>query len=374
MTDRLFIATGIFHPEAGGPATYLKEILPALQARGWSPSVLTYGDDTTHHYPYPVQRVPRAPLPIRLVNYRLQSAKLASQADLIYAHTIDLPVAWGHTPRIIKIVGDGAWERAIRKGWIPATTDIDAFQTGDYGNIVTVQQQARAQQVRAFDGVIVPSQYLKRMVLGWGVPEDQVHVVYNALPPTVENLPVTQADARAQLGWDDAPSILTAARLTPWKGVDHLMAALEQVPDVRLLVAGDGPELPRLRELAASLGERVQLLGRVPREQLHVMMRAADYFALYSGYEGLPHTLLEALRVGTPVLASEKGGNPEVVAHDENGLLVPYVDVAALAAAIKTAFSEGKREQLAANTSQGMERFAFERMVDETDRILRSYL
>ncbi len=63
-------------------------------------------------------------------------------------------------------------------------------------------------------------------------------------------------------------------------------------------------------------------------------MKAADYVALYSGYEGLSHTLLESLRAGTPVIASDKGGNPEVVQHGINGLLVPYVDVEALTAAI----------------------------------------
>jgi glycosyltransferase involved in cell wall biosynthesis len=51
--------------------------------------------------------------------------------------------------------------------------------------------------------------------------------------------------------------------------------------------------------------------------------RSADYTVLYSGYEGLSHTLLESLLAGTPVIASNKGGNPEVVRHGENGLLVP---------------------------------------------------
>ena len=92
MTHSLFIAAGIFHPEAGGPATYLHEILPALQQKGWSPQVLTYGDSPTAGYPYPLKRIPRRFLPLRLANYWLASRPLASQADLIYAHTIDLPV------------------------------------------------------------------------------------------------------------------------------------------------------------------------------------------------------------------------------------------------------------------------------------------
>src|SRR5215207_8681816 len=103
-------------------------------------------------------------------------------------------------------------------------------------------------------------------------------------------------------------------------------------------------------------------------------MRAADYTALYSGYEGLSHTLLESLRAGTPVIASDKGGNPEVVRHGVNGLLVPYVNVGALAAALHEAFAAGKREALAANTGAGMERFAFGHMVEQTDTSLREYI
>lgn len=371
---KLMIAAGIFHPESGGPATYLKEILPALQDKSWQASVLSYGDDSEYSYPYPVTRIKRQTLPLRLFNYWQASAEIAQSADLIYAHTIDLPVQWTNAPRIIKIVGDQAWERCIRRGWITATTDIDDFQKTSYSWLVNRQKKSRSEQVRAFDAVIVPSDYLKQMVMTWGVPEQHIHVIYNALPPEVENLPTTQASARALLNWDDRPTILTAARLTPWKGVDHLINALRQVDNVRLVVAGDGEELPRLGKLAFDLGDRVEFLGRVPREKLYTMMKASDYFALYSGYEGLPHTILEALRVGTPILASDKGGNPEIVQHNINGLLIPYVDVDALADSIRQAFSSDTRQGLAQNTQLNMERFAFETMVTETDTILRKYL
>ena len=371
---KLMIAAGIFHPESGGPATYLKEILPALQTHSWQPSVLTYGNDSHDDYGYPVKRISRQILPLRLFNYWRASSALVQSADLIYAHTIDLPVQWGNVPRVIKIVGDQAWERCIRRGWIPPTTDIDDFQHNSYSWLVERQKRSRSEQVQAFDAVIVPSEYLKQLVIGWGVPEHRIHVIYNAMPPAVDNLPETQAKARKALGWDDTPTIFTAARLTPWKGIDHLINALKQVNNVRLVVAGDGEELTRLRILAQELGNRVQFLGRVPREKVYLMMKASDYFALYSGYEGLPHTVLEALRVGTPIIASDKGGNPEIVEHDVNGLLVPYVDVDALAQSIKEASQPDMRQTLAQNTHLGMERFAFDTMVEQTDMVLRQYL
>jgi glycosyltransferase involved in cell wall biosynthesis len=246
------------------------------------------------------------------------------------------------------------------------------------------------------DAVIVPSEYLKRMVMGWGVEEQKIQVIYNALPrvhphplppsplhgegespaDTINRVP-TQFEARQQLGLrKDEPLLLTAARLTQWKGIDHLISALAHVPDVHLLVAGDGDRLPVYQVQAADMGvaDRVTFLGKLNRETLDSYMQAADYVVLYSGYEGLSHTLLESLRAGTPVIASDKGGNPEVVQHGVNGLLVPYVNVEALAAALREAFSPGKRTHLAANSQIGMERFDFQRMVQQTSDVLRRYL
>jgi len=390
---RLFVAAGIFHPESGGPATYLHEILPELQKRGWEPRVVTYGASDTSAYPYPVTRIPRRAFPIRLAHYGLAAFPLLRWADLVYVHTLDLPLIGGKAKRVVKMVGDQAWERAIRKGWIPPTEDIDSFQTKDYSSVVTAQKAARARQMQAMDGVIVPSQYLKRMVAGWGVDEAKINVVYNALPPS-EPHPLTpspltergnktesasslsQAEARKQLNLPDVPTILTAARLTAWKGVDHLISALSRLPDIHLIVAGEGELLDSLKAQASvhGLAERVTFLGKISRDKLAIYMKAADYLTLYSGYEGLSHTLLESLLAGTPVIASDKGGNPEVVQHNVNGLLVPYVDVDALTDTIQAAFRPGERERLAANSQVRMERFQFETMVKHTSDVLESYL
>jgi glycosyltransferase involved in cell wall biosynthesis len=381
QNPQLFIASGIFHPESGGPATYLYELLPQLQGFGWAIQALSYGSGPVDAYPYPLRRIPRRALPLRLADYARAARPLLAWADVVYVHTLGLPlIGRRRAPRILKIVGDQAWERSVRKGWIPPTTDIDTFQTTRYSLIVGAQQAARSREVRGMDGVVVPSAYLKRMVVGWGVAPDKVRVIYNALPPETVGLSMlpdtTQAAARVALGLPAAPLLLTAARLTPWKGIDHLITALSRLPDVRLLVAGDGETRPALEAQAAQLGVagRVTFLGRVPRDRMPLYMKAADYLALYSGYEGLSHTLLESLRAGTPVIASDKGGNPEVVHHGVNGLLVPYVDVDALTETLRDAFQPGKRAALAANAHTGMERFDFAGMVAQVDALLRGCL
>lgn len=370
---RLFVASGIFHPEPGGPATYLFRLLPELQARGHEIRLLTFGDAPAEGYPYPVARIPRRVLPLRVVDYARAARPRAQWSDLIFANSLGLPlVGLPPRPRVLKVVGDLAWERAVNRGWIPPAEDIDAFQTRRYAWRVMLLKRQRAREVRRAEAIIVPSDYLRRMVIGWGAPAERVAVIYNALAPDAAAGARSPAEARAALGLPPGPLLLTVARLTAWKGVDHLLRALAHVPDIRLLIAGDGPEEVRLRALADSLDlrDRVRFLGRVERDALAVYFRAADYTVLYSGYEGLPHVVLESLLNGTPVITSDKGGNPEIVRHGVNGLLVPYVDVEALAAALREAFLGDTQPRLATGTGAGLERFRWATMVEQTAALL----
>ncbi|MEO0561009.1 MAG: glycosyltransferase, partial [Chloroflexota bacterium] len=116
---RLLIATGIFHPESGGPATYLYHLLPHLQERGYEVHVLTYGQpsEADADYLYPVTRVSReGGFLWRSWRYWVAAFPLLSWADGVYQHTLTLPLMqprWvKRTPRVIKIVGDQVWERS----------------------------------------------------------------------------------------------------------------------------------------------------------------------------------------------------------------------------------------------------------------------
>ncbi len=369
---KLFVASGIFHPEPGGPATYLKSILPALQAFGWDLRILTYGSDNSHVYSYPVTRIKRQRFLLRYARYALAARRHIHWADLVFAQTIDLPLrGQRRLPRVIKIVGDQAWERCVRKGWIPPEIGIDAFQHFPGDARVRWQRQARTRQIRAMDAVIVPSKYLKQLVNSWGIDPAKIHVIYNALsPPTLPSQ--RRADIRAELGWPDQPTLISVARLQSWKGIDHLIAAISAMPDIRLIVAGDGSDRCRLEELAQPLRDRVIFTGQLTANAVHRLMVAADGLALYSGYEGLSHTLLESLHLGTPVLASEAGGNSEIVSHGVNGVLVPHVDLAALRRGIQQLME--RRDEYAANCHHGLARFSFRRMAGETDALLKSLL
>jgi glycosyltransferase involved in cell wall biosynthesis len=376
---RICVVTGTFHPEIGGPATYLYNLLPALVVRGHRVMVVTYGDvEKECEYPYPVIHISRRqPIPLRLVKFTWEVWRQGRQCNFLFVNDYGLPAALANLvlrrPVVMKVVGDFAWEYAIRHQLIPPDENIDDFQRIRHGFTVGLLRWLQRWYVSRAWTVIVPSHYFRGIVVGWGVPAERLVVIYNAvdLAPYAD-LP-SRVEAQARLGLSGRV-VLTAARLTPWKGVDRLIAALpvwrDTVPGTNLVVIGDGPERTNLERLVdeAGVAEAVNFVGQVPHERMPLYLRAADVFVLYSGYEGLPHIVLEAMAAGVPVVASRKGGIPEVVTDGETGLLVEWGDEPALADAVQRVLSDATlARQLGEGGRARVEReFKWESVVERT--------
>lgn len=176
---------------------------------------------------------------------------------------------------------------------------------------------------------------------GW--PESKLTVVHNGIDPG----PWERADpeaGREALGAEPGlPVVFTAARLDHQKGLEVLVDAAAQLPGMRFVVAGEGPERSMLeaRIAALGLGDRFVLLGR--REDVHELMAGCDLFVLPSRYEGLPVSVVEAMAAARPVVATAIGGTDEIVDDGRTGLLVPADDRGALAAAIRQALGDPAR-------------------------------
>ena len=152
---------------------------------------------------------------------------------------------------------------------------------------------------------------------------------------------------------------ISVGRLSPEKGHLGLLNAFSRVlgsgVDAELLLLGDGPERSRIEQCArdASLGERLQLLGRTPEAQTLGAIASADVLVLSSFMEGLPVVLLEAMALGIPVIAPALAGIPELVRHAETGLLFTVGDWAELAALMqRLAEDETLRTRLAENARE----------------------
>jgi glycosyltransferase involved in cell wall biosynthesis len=373
---QLLITTDIFPPDIGGPASYVPAIARALHGRGHHVSVLTYSrvppQESDDRWPFALRRLPlNVPRPWRLLRAVWAIWQAAGRAELIYANGMFIEVALANLalrrPVAVKVVGDIAWERARHRGW--AADDIETFQARRYGWRVELRRTLRNWALRRARLIIVPSRYLKRLAQHWGIPAGRISVIYNAFEPPAGE-PETPLIPLAA-----GQRIITVCRLTPWKGVDGLLAALSGLPDVGLVVVGTGPEGARLRRLAGELGVagRVHFAGQVPREQVGGYLRAADLFVLNSTYEGFPHIVLEAMAAGLPVVAADAGGTGELVQDGVSGRLVPPGDPQALRRAIAELLADSRlRQSLVAGAKQHLARFDYGGMVQSTEEALCS--
>jgi glycosyltransferase involved in cell wall biosynthesis len=212
-------------------------------------------------------------------------------------------------------------------------------------------------------------------VTSWGIPKEKITVVYNAFD-SLPSLPDKET-IRKQLGVS-GPLLLSAGRLVPWKGFATLITLLPEIhkmhPHTKLFIAGSGPLLGELKKLVSESGltEYVTLLGDVEHGKLMEYIRAADCFVLNTGYEGLSHQLLEVLAVGTPIVTTNIGGNPELIEDGVTGVLVPYNDRDALLRAIISTLAEPLRaEEMSARGEKFVSSFTVDRMVLHTEDVIK---
>jgi glycosyltransferase involved in cell wall biosynthesis len=172
------------------------------------------------------------------------------------------------------------------------------------------------------------------------------------------------------------PFLLAAGRFTHQKGFDLLIRAFDEATmekkELKLIIAGEGPEAHTLRELATrlGLGARVSFPGRV--RELSRLLKCAVAFILPSRYEGFPNVLLEALAVGVPCVATDcPGATREILGDGAYGLLVPPEDAGALAEAIERITTDSElHEQLSKAGAAAIERYRLDRVVVEWERVL----
>jgi teichuronic acid biosynthesis glycosyltransferase TuaC len=187
-------------------------------------------------------------------------------------------------------------------------------------------------------GIIAVSQALKDAIVALGIPAERVTVLRNGVDLELFQ-PHAREETRMRLGLS-GPTLLSVGHLIERKGHELVIGALPALPGYRLLIAGDGPERARLENLSKTLKVEhcVSFLGALPHEQLHQIYAAADALVLASSREGWPNVLLESMACGTPVVASNIWGNPEVVSRPEAGVLMGERSAAGVAEGVRRLF------------------------------------
>ena len=194
--------------------------------------------------------------------------------------------------------------------------------------------------IRGAAALIAVSDALKQALVALGAPADKVTVLRNGVDTTLFRPPANRAAARQALGLH-APTLISVGLLIERKAHHLTIEAMRQLPGFELLIVGEGPEQARLAGLIERFGlsDRVRLLGPRPHGELPSLYGAADALVLASSREGWANVLLESMACGTPVVASNIAGNPEVVREAAAGMIVETNTPEGIGTAVRRLFA-----------------------------------
>jgi len=237
-----------------------------------------------------------------------------------------------------------------------------AVVTTSHGMMVAAPPRLRLWQALALRAMrrhrlnIACSDYVRDWMVERGLSPRRVVTVYNGVEPPLSVTPIP----RGALGLgDDALVALFVGRLAPGKGVEELIAALDESRNWALIVVGEGPLRRDLEQQASECRANVRFVGQAADPWPYYAL--ADVVVLPSHMEAFPMVLIEAASMGKPALTTQTGGIPEAVVHKESGLLVPPGDVAALSEALealrdpafRVRLGEGARKRWASRFTLG---------------------
>lgn len=330
---KLLVATGLYPPDIGGPATYSRMIEEKLPAHNIVVSIV------------PFRQVRYLPKILRHIAYAWILLKQTKNVDCIYA--LD-PVSVGlpalvvslitRKPFMVRLGGDYAWEQGQQRFSLKETLDEYTQNRSTAPRMVKFLAAVQSFVVQRAWKIIAPSDYLKSIIETWGVDSSRVEVIYSALFPL--EIHTVKAAIRERLLYSGTV-VATVGRLVPWKGFDELIDVIadlrKDIPDIMLVIIGGGPMRKQLNKkiIDLKLEGRVRMVGKLSKDALGAAIKGADLFVLNTSYEGFSHQLLEVMDLGVPIITTRVGGNPELISDGVSGVLVPVHDTSELSKSIK---------------------------------------
>jgi glycosyltransferase involved in cell wall biosynthesis len=239
---------------------------------------------------------------------------------------------------------------------------------------------AQRRLTSGIDRIIAVSDSLKKnLVENEGLSASQIEVIHNGID--YDRWQEKTVGSRPDSGLKESGfAVLAVGRLVDWKGHDVLIKAAAEFrdasPDIQVAIAGEGPMRAELERLIRASGpeQNVSLLGHVA--DIRALLARADLFVLPSINEPFGIVLLEAMALGLPVIATDAGGVPEIITDDQNGVLVPPADAAALSRAISTLAADAAKRRRLGDCARitVKERFALQEIIERTEEVYKRCL
>ena len=319
---RVLVTVGIFPPDIGGPATFVPKIAKYFQDElNYEIEILTLSDNKNSNIndDFSVKRIDRnLPIIYRWLKTIFTIYKLGKNKDLIFVNGLGTEATIANiflNKKIIrKIVGDPVWERAYSKAKI--SESFDEFQVKNYGLSISLQKKVRSFSIKKTDIVITPSQHLKNFILNLGF-KNKIEIINNGVFIPEEN---------TNIFTNDQINITIVSRLVSHKNIEKIIRAISDLNDplIYLNIIGDGPELNQLQKISLESNNKDNIIfhGKLNRDDInHIFLKSVIYIQA-SNYEGLPHSLLEAMSYGIPVLCTPVGECKEILGNEDRGYIL----------------------------------------------------
>ena len=319
---RILVTVGIFPPDIGGPATFVPKIAKYFQDElNYEIEILTLSDNKNSNIndDFSVKRIDRnLPIIYRWLKTIFTIYKLGKNKDLIFVNGLGTEATIANiflNKKIIrKIVGDPVWERAYSKAKI--SESFDEFQVKNYGFSISFQKKVRSFSIKKSDIVVTPSQHLKNFILNLGF-KNKIEIINNGVFIPEEN---------TNIFTNDQINITIVSRLVSHKNIEKIIKAISDLnsPLINLNIIGDGPELNQLQKISLESNNKDNIIfhGKLNRDDINHIFLKSDIYIQASNYEGLPHSLLEAMSYGIPVLCTPVGECKEILGNEDRGYIL----------------------------------------------------
>ena len=319
---RVLVTVGIFPPDIGGPATFVPKIAKYFQDElNYEIEILTLSDNKNSNIndDFSVKRIDRnLPIIYRWLKTIFTIYKLGKNKDLIFVNGLGTETTIANIflkKKIIrKIVGDPVWERAYSKAKI--SESFDEFQVKNYGFSISLQKKVRSFSIKKSDIVVTPSQHLKNFILNLGF-KNKIEIINNGVFIPEEN---------TNIFTNDQINITIVSRLVSHKNIEKIIKAISDLnnPLINLNIIGDGPELNQLQKISLESNNKDNIIfhGKLNRDDINHIFLNSDIYIQASNYEGLPHSLLEAMSYGIPVLCTPVGECKEILGNEDRGYIL----------------------------------------------------
>lgn len=296
---KIVLATGIYPPEIGGPATYVEKLARRLLERGVQVIIVAYGEQESVQSPIPVFRVSRkGGMFVRWMRYAHVLRECGADSDIVYAFSsisCGVPL-WlarlKHPRKVLRLGGDFLWERYTDKGGLLSLSDWYDTNPRLHGAMNGLLQ--------TFDHIVFSSSFQEQLYEKVYRSLPLHHVIENALP---DGVPVLHEK-------HEPLKLLFLGRYVGFKNLGSLLLALHDLPTVTLTMVGEGPLEAKMKQLTVSenLSDRVQFLSALSGDAKQEVFLTHDLLVLPSFTEISPNTALEARSLGLPVLLTEHTG------------------------------------------------------------------